>query len=53
MVNVCMTVMVVFVPERPQAGIEVLTGWSEVFSTETLVLRCKVEESQDMWNYTW
>ncbi|XP_062420843.1 titin isoform X2 [Pungitius pungitius] len=41
------------VKERPQAGITLLTGWSEVFSTDSLVLRCEVHESQDMWNYTW
>ncbi|KAM9341839.1 Fc receptor-like protein 5 [Pholidichthys leucotaenia] len=39
--------------ERPQASIELLTGWSEVFSTDSLVLRCEVKESQDKWNYTW
>ncbi|KAL6119610.1 fcrl5 [Pungitius sinensis] len=41
------------VKERPQAGIALLTGWSEVFSTDSLVLRCEVHESPDMWNYTW
>ncbi|XP_077947331.1 basement membrane-specific heparan sulfate proteoglycan core protein isoform X2 [Gasterosteus aculeatus] len=41
------------VKERPQAGITLLTGWSEVFSTDSLVLNCEVHGSQDMWNYTW
>ncbi|XP_075952522.1 Fc receptor-like protein 5 [Anarhichas minor] len=41
------------VEERPQANIILLTGWSEVFSTDSLVLRCGVHESQNMWNYTW
>ncbi|XP_059190177.1 titin [Centropristis striata] len=41
------------VEERPQAHIILLTGWSEVFSTDSLVLKCGVQESQDMWNYTW
>nr|XP_040048759.1 hemicentin-2 isoform X1 [Gasterosteus aculeatus aculeatus] len=41
------------VKERPQAGITLLTGWSEVFSTDSLVLKCEVHGSQDMWNYTW
>ncbi|XP_028265658.1 carcinoembryonic antigen-related cell adhesion molecule 5-like isoform X2 [Parambassis ranga] len=41
------------VKERPQAGIILLTGWSEVFSTDSLVLRCEVMESEDEWNYTW
>ncbi|KAM7411848.1 hypothetical protein PAMA_021701 [Pampus argenteus] len=39
--------------ERPKAIILALTGWSEVFSTDSLVLKCQVEESQDAWNYTW
>ncbi|KAM7404777.1 hypothetical protein PAMP_012091 [Pampus punctatissimus] len=39
--------------ERPRAVILPLTGWSEVFSTDSLVLKCEVEESQDTWNYTW
>ncbi|XP_044065660.1 basement membrane-specific heparan sulfate proteoglycan core protein isoform X2 [Siniperca chuatsi] len=41
------------IKERPQANIILLTGWSEVFSTDSLVLRCGVQESQDIWNYTW
>ncbi|TDH10524.1 hypothetical protein EPR50_G00076080 [Perca flavescens] len=41
------------VKERPLADITLLTGWSEVFSTDSLVLRCRVLESQDVWNYTW
>ncbi|XP_028438390.1 basement membrane-specific heparan sulfate proteoglycan core protein [Perca flavescens] len=41
------------VEERPLADITLLTGWSEVFSTDSLVLRCRVLESQDVWNYTW
>ncbi|XP_035864206.1 carcinoembryonic antigen-related cell adhesion molecule 5-like isoform X4 [Sander lucioperca] len=41
------------IEERPLAYITLLTGWSEVFSTDSLVLRCRVLESQDIWNYTW
>ncbi|XP_069543563.1 hemicentin-2 [Brachyistius frenatus] len=41
------------VEERPQASIILLTGWSEVFSTDSLVLRCEVMKSSEMWNYTW
>ncbi|XP_030589104.1 hemicentin-1 [Archocentrus centrarchus] len=41
------------VVERPKASIVLLTGWSEVFSTDSLVLKCEVMESTDMWNYTW
>ncbi|XP_054642037.1 B-cell receptor CD22 isoform X2 [Dunckerocampus dactyliophorus] len=41
------------VEERPSANIIVLTGWSEVFSTDSLVLQCEVKGSKDTWNYTW
>ncbi|XP_029361564.1 titin [Echeneis naucrates] len=40
------------ISERPQASIILLTGWSEVFSTNSLVLKCMVD-SADVWNYTW
>ncbi|XP_047216558.1 hemicentin-1-like isoform X1 [Girardinichthys multiradiatus] len=40
------------IAERPKAGITLLTGWSEVFSTDSLVLQCDVDES-NKWNYTW
>ncbi|XP_041656198.1 hemicentin-1 isoform X2 [Cheilinus undulatus] len=39
--------------ERPQASIDLLTGWSEVFSTDSLVLKCEVQDSNLTWNYTW
>ncbi|XP_077430957.1 cell adhesion molecule CEACAM5 isoform X3 [Vanacampus margaritifer] len=39
--------------ERPSANIIVSTGWSEVFSTDSLVLKCEVKSSKHMWNYTW
>uniref|UniRef100_A0A3P9LUS1 Ig-like domain-containing protein n=1 Tax=Oryzias latipes TaxID=8090 RepID=A0A3P9LUS1_ORYLA len=45
--------MQIEVKERPQADVILLTGWAEVFSTDTLVLMCKVKESEDKWNYTW
>ncbi|XP_034392960.1 titin-like isoform X2 [Cyclopterus lumpus] len=41
------------IEERPQADIILLTGWSEVFSTDSLVLRCGVHIHQNTWNYTW
>lgn len=41
------------IEERPQAHVILLTGWSEVFSTDSLVLKCVVQDSQDIWNYTW
>ncbi|XP_057683015.1 carcinoembryonic antigen-related cell adhesion molecule 5 isoform X2 [Corythoichthys intestinalis] len=41
------------VEERPSANIIVLTGWSEVFSTDSLVLKCEVKGNEDKWNYTW
>ncbi|XP_040007920.1 hemicentin-1 isoform X2 [Xiphias gladius] len=40
------------IQERPKAHIILLTGWSEVFATDSLVLRCEVQESNDKWNYT-
>lgn len=42
-----------FLTERPEAEIILLTGWGEVLSTDSLVLQCKVEESGYKWNYTW
>lgn len=41
------------IAERPSAGIILLTGWSEVFSTDSLMLKCEVKGSQDQWNFTW
>ncbi|XP_010764984.1 carcinoembryonic antigen-related cell adhesion molecule 5 [Notothenia coriiceps] len=41
------------VKERPKANIILLTGWSEVFSTDSLALQCEMPKSQDLWNYTW
>lgn len=45
-----------FVAERPKASIILLTGWSEVFSTDSLLLKCEVIENLNMsytWNFTW
>ncbi|CAI5647595.1 unnamed protein product [Oreochromis niloticus] len=42
------------VEERPKASIVLLTGWSDVFSTDSLILLCEVKESTHNWtNYTW
>ncbi|XP_051914558.1 titin isoform X3 [Hippocampus zosterae] len=41
------------VEERPSANIMVLTGWSEVFSTDSLVLMCEVKGSEEMWTFKW
>ncbi|KAI3357704.1 hypothetical protein L3Q82_016109, partial [Scortum barcoo] len=41
------------IEERPQAGIVLITGWSEAFSTDSLLLECEVKESKDSWNFTW
>uniref|UniRef100_A0A3P8UGM5 Ig-like domain-containing protein n=2 Tax=Cynoglossus semilaevis TaxID=244447 RepID=A0A3P8UGM5_CYNSE len=45
------------VDERPLAEIVLLTGWSEVFHTDSLVLSCEVTaelaEEGTRWNYTW
>ncbi|KAM4610085.1 B-cell receptor CD22-like isoform 1-T1 [Polymixia lowei] len=38
---------------RPRAVMTLLTGWSDIFSTDSLVLRCEVQGSQHLWNYTW
>ncbi|XP_076022710.1 basement membrane-specific heparan sulfate proteoglycan core protein isoform X2 [Genypterus blacodes] len=38
---------------RPWAAITLLTGWSEVFSTDSLKLSCEVIGSGDQWNFTW
>lgn len=40
-------------PERPKAEVTLMTGWSEAFSTDSLVLKCEVHENLDSWNYTW
>lgn len=42
-----------FAAERPLASVILLTGWTEVFSTDILVLKCEVEDSLYQWNYTW
>ncbi|XP_029910619.1 carcinoembryonic antigen-related cell adhesion molecule 5 [Myripristis murdjan] len=39
--------------ERPKAVMTLLTGWSQVFSTDSLLLKCEVQENQRQWNYTW
>ncbi|XP_044207545.1 obscurin [Thunnus albacares] len=41
------------IEERPSTAIVLLTGWSEVFSTDSLILKCEVKEGQYAWNYTW
>ncbi|XP_005755953.1 uncharacterized protein LOC102194249 [Pundamilia nyererei] len=42
------------VEERPKASIVLLTGWSDVFSTDSLSLKCEVKESTHNWmHYTW
>ncbi|KAI1890620.1 hypothetical protein AGOR_G00155540 [Albula goreensis] len=38
---------------RPWAVIILETGWTEIFRTDSLTLRCDVEGSSDEWNYTW
>ncbi|XP_060931016.1 hemicentin-2-like isoform X2 [Limanda limanda] len=39
--------------ERPRPTIHLMTDWSEVFATDSLMLRCEVQASNDKWNYTW
>ncbi|XP_063320916.1 obscurin-like [Pelmatolapia mariae] len=42
------------VEERPKPSIVLLTGWSDVFSTDSLSLKCEVKESTHNWmHYTW
>uniref|UniRef100_A0A669EYV7 Ig-like domain-containing protein n=1 Tax=Oreochromis niloticus TaxID=8128 RepID=A0A669EYV7_ORENI len=42
------------VQELPKASIVLLTGWSDVFSTDSLILLCEVKESTHNWtHYTW
>ncbi|XP_056897869.1 carcinoembryonic antigen-related cell adhesion molecule 5 isoform X1 [Takifugu flavidus] len=41
------------VEERPKAEVILLTGWSQVFSTDSLLLSCRLQNSQERWNYTW
>ncbi|XP_020785663.2 hemicentin-1-like [Boleophthalmus pectinirostris] len=42
------------VKERPSAALQLLTGWSEVFSTDSLVLQCEAVDSEDDdWKFEW
>uniref|UniRef100_A0A3B4ZD63 Titin-like n=1 Tax=Stegastes partitus TaxID=144197 RepID=A0A3B4ZD63_9TELE len=41
------------IKERPKASIILKTGWSEVFSTDSLVLECKVESEYKNWTFKW
>ncbi|XP_067096977.1 Fc receptor-like protein 5 [Osmerus mordax] len=38
---------------RPWAEMTLETGWTDVFYTDSLVLRCEIHQSSDQWNYTW
>lgn len=42
------------VNERPSASQLLLTGWSEVFSTDSLVLKCQAENTENNdWRFKW
>uniref|UniRef100_A0A8C6TBT6 Ig-like domain-containing protein n=2 Tax=Neogobius melanostomus TaxID=47308 RepID=A0A8C6TBT6_9GOBI len=42
------------VNERPSASILLLTGWSEVFSTDSLTLECEAKDTDDGdWRFKW
>lgn len=41
------------VHERPSATIVLLTGWSEVFSTDSLWLKCEAQDSENDWEFKW
>ncbi|CAL8319721.1 unnamed protein product [Merluccius merluccius] len=44
----------IHVEARPWATVTLLTGWSEVFSTDRLDLKCEVQGSLGgPWNHTW
>ncbi|XP_066559669.1 Fc receptor-like protein 5 [Amia ocellicauda] len=38
---------------RPQAVLTLQSGWTEMFTTENVTLRCEVRGSDIEWNYTW
>ncbi|XP_066561765.1 Fc receptor-like protein 5 [Amia ocellicauda] len=38
---------------RPQAVLTLESGWTEIFITDSLTLRCEVQGSDMEWNYTW
>ncbi|CAL1606233.1 unnamed protein product [Knipowitschia caucasica] len=45
---------IIQVKERPSASVLLLTGWSEVFSTDSLVLQCEARDSEDKdWEFQW
>ncbi|KAJ8383818.1 hypothetical protein AAFF_G00213880, partial [Aldrovandia affinis] len=41
------------VAARPQAVVTLETGWTEIFTTDSLTLRCEVQGISAEWNYTW
>ncbi|KAG9335781.1 hypothetical protein JZ751_003693, partial [Albula glossodonta] len=38
---------------RPQAVVSIETGWTEIFTSDSLTLRCEVPGISAEWNYTW
>ncbi|XP_036388759.1 uncharacterized protein LOC118780405 [Megalops cyprinoides] len=38
---------------RPQAVLILETGWTEIFTTDSLILRCEIQGISAEWNYTW
>ncbi|XP_036388758.1 uncharacterized protein LOC118780404 [Megalops cyprinoides] len=41
------------VAARPQAVLILETGWTEIFTTDSLILRCEIQGISAEWNYTW
>nr|XP_015197611.1 PREDICTED: Fc receptor-like protein 5 [Lepisosteus oculatus] len=38
---------------QPQAVLTLESGWAEIFTTESVTLRCEIEMDSAWWNYKW
>uniref|UniRef100_W5MUH9 Ig-like domain-containing protein n=1 Tax=Lepisosteus oculatus TaxID=7918 RepID=W5MUH9_LEPOC len=38
---------------RPQAALTLESGWTEIFTTESVTLRCEIEMGSAGWSYKW
>ncbi|XP_072571146.1 Fc receptor-like protein 5 isoform X2 [Paramormyrops kingsleyae] len=47
------TVRITESPALPQARLVLLSGWTDIFSTESLTLRCELHGDSTQWQYTW
>ncbi|KAG9335782.1 hypothetical protein JZ751_003695 [Albula glossodonta] len=41
------------ISDCPQAVVTIETGWTEILSSDSVTLRCEVQGSSSVWNYTW